>query len=279
MNSGSSRIWIRRVLPALLFTFAVVAAGCGGDDTGAGSTTTSDGTGSEPSLSGDLNVAAASSLKGPLTKIATKFEEANPGVDVTFNFGSSGDLAMQIAGGTPADVAVLAAEARMSALASADLLDGWYEEFATNSLSIVTKPGNPTGIEDLSDLATAVDSGATVTLCVETSPCGKYTNTVLTDAGVTLPEDQVTRGEDVQSTLSAVRDGDAAAGIIFTTDATGAGKAVSIVPIPAGKNTVLSYPMAVLKTTENPDASRAFMDFMLGPEAQEILRATGLGSP
>ena len=57
-------------------------------------------------------------------------------------------------------------------------------------------------------------------------PCGKYAAQILSTAGVTIPESNVTRGQDVKATLAAVTTGDADAAIVYVTDAKAAGDAV-----------------------------------------------------
>ena len=49
-----------------------------------------------------------------------------------------------------------------------------------------------------------------------------------------------------QTTLSAVSEGDAVAGIVYATDAHAAADRVESVPIPAGEELLASYPIAVL---------------------------------
>jgi ABC-type molybdate transport system substrate-binding protein len=42
---------------------------------------------------------------------------------------------------------------------------------------------------------------------------------------------------------------------------------------------VASYPIAVLDATTNAETARAFEDYVLGPEAQAVLRAAGFLGP
>ena len=64
------------------------------------------------------------------------------------------------------------------------------------------KPGNPKGVKSLADLPKV----GIVSLCAATVPCGKYATQMLTQDGVTIPTDKVTRGQDVKATLAAVAD-------------------------------------------------------------------------
>lgn len=262
-----------------------VLVGCGGtDDTAAGSTTSAPRRGAATTsateqVTGTLTVSAAASLKESFTRIAQDFESAHPGTKVVLNFGSSGDLATQIGAGAPADVAAFAAESNMASLADAHLLDGTPEVFATNRLVVVTKPGNPKRVTRLSDLAEVARGGGTVSLCAETAPCGKYADEVLRRAGVAVPPDRISRGQDVRATLAAVTDGDADAGIVYVTDAAAVGSEVTTVTIPEAQNAVARYPIAVVKAGSDVTAASAFVRDVRGARAQQVLRDAGFGPP
>lgn len=260
----------------------LVAGACSSDDTAGDTTTTSaktSTTAAAAKVTGDVTVSAAASLKETFTQIAKDFEAANPGARVAINFGSSGDLATQIVSGAPVDVAAFAAESNMVTLTDAKLLDGTPEIFATNKLVVVTKPGNPKKITGLADLTKVAGEGGTVSLCAETAPCGKYADQVLQKAGVTIPADRVTRGQDVRATLAAVSDGDADAGIVYVTDAAVVGDKLGTVTIPDDRNATAKYPIAVVKATRNAEASTAFMRYVLGEKAQKVLADAGFGAP
>jgi molybdate transport system substrate-binding protein len=259
---------------ALLLILAFVVASCGSSkqaDTGAGPTAST----GVARVSGTIIVSAAASLTGAFGTIRDDFVTANPGANVTINFGSSGQLEAQIEGGAPADVAAFADEATMTKLADQSLLVGSSRIFATNRLVIVTKPGNPKHIETLADLAGA----GTISLCADTAPCGRYADQILTTAAVAIPASNVTRGQDVKTTLAAVTDGDADAAIVYVTDAQAVGSKVASVEIPTAQNAVARYPIAVIEATGNGALAQAFMDYVLGPEAQRVLRDAGFQAP
>jgi molybdate transport system substrate-binding protein len=277
MLETSEATIVRRYLTvtlAMILTLGFVAAGCSSDkkteNRGVGATTAT-----TASVSGTITVSAAASLTGAFGTIRDNFVKANPGATVTINFGSSGTLETQIESGAPADVAAFADEVTMQKLSDQNLLAGPSQIFATNLLIIVTRPGNPKNIKTLADLATA----GTISLCADTAPCGKYADQILQGASVTLPESNVSRGQDVKTTLSAVTDGDADAGIVYVTDAQAAGAKVATVAIPDAQNAVASYPIAVIETVTRSAAAQAFVAYVLGPEAQAALKEAGFHAP
>ena len=89
----------------------------------------------------------------------------------------------------------------------------------------------------------------------------------------------MTQGQDVKTTLAAVTDGDAVAGIVYVTDAQAAGAKVDTVPIPTAQNAVAKYPIAVLKATGASDLANAFIAYVLGPEGQAVLQKAGFQAP
>lgn len=225
--------------------------------------------------SGEITVAAAASLTDAFTEIGAAFEDAHPDATVTFTFDSSGTLAEQILGGAPVDVFASADEETMEELTAEDLVAGEPTTFARNQLAIVTRPGNPEGIETLADLA---DVGV-VALCSEEAPCGRFAGEVLAGAGVEIPESRVTRGQNVKATLTAVAEGDAIAGIVYVSDAEAAGDAVEAVAIPDGQNAVATYPIGVLADADPAALAEAFTAYVAGDEGRAVLAEHGFLPP
>lgn len=261
------------LLLAVAGSLALIASGCSSDEDTTATTTTEAATGSD--LRGSITVSAAASLAESFTTIQEEFTADHPDAEVVLNVGSSGALSTQIAEGAPAAVAAFADTTPMAALADAGLLEGTPRIFARNQLVIVTKPGNPEGIESLEDL---VDAGV-VALCVDSAPCGRFADRILAEAGVSVPVGNVTRGTDVRSTLAAVSEGDAVAAIVYVTDATAAGDAVDTVAISSGQNLVAEYPIAVVAGSEDVELARTFMAYVLSDDGQSVLADAGFLSP
>jgi len=277
------KIWTQWL--ALLVLVVALLTGCGSDSddsaattTAPEATTTTDSTTTTPSLEGKITVSAAASLRDAFTAIAADVNETNPDFEIEFNFDSSSTLATQIIEGAPADVFASADEKNMTKLAEADKVDGESTIFARNELVIVTKPGNPAGIESLADLTTATQDGV-ISLCGEDVPCGRYAAEALTAAGVTIPETSVTRGQNVTATLTALTEGDAVAAIVYATDALAAGDTVTTIKIPAEHNVIASYPIAAVSGSEQAELANAFVEAVLSEAGQKILETYGFLPP
>lgn len=120
--------------------------------------------------SGKVIVFAAASLKPSFTQIGQQFKTQNPGFGVEFEFAGSSDLATQLTQGATADVFASADTAQMDTVSKAGLLNGNPTNFASNTLVIVTAPGNPKKIGSFADLARP---GLNVVTCQQPVPCGR----------------------------------------------------------------------------------------------------------
>ena len=237
-----------------------------------GRSTTTSATGD--SISGSLTVSAASSLQGAFTDIQGAFIKAHPGVNVTINFGASSTLAQQLIAGAPVDVFASADEATMTKVSDANLLNGQSQIFATNSLEIIIRKGNPSRITSVSDLS---KSGVVYVTCAPEVPIGKYSAQVLQKAGVTVKPASLE--PDVKGIVAKVTAGEADAGIVYSTDVLATKGATEGVVLPNDINVTASYPIAALSTSHNLSAAQAWIAFIAGPEGQSILKSYGFGSP
>jgi molybdate transport system substrate-binding protein len=223
---------------------------------------------------GKLIVFAAASLKKSFTDIGEQFKTDNPGSDVEFSFAGSSDLVTQLTQGAPADVFASADTKNMDKAVQADLLSGSPVNFASNTLTIVTAPGNPKKIASLKDLT---QPGLSVVVCAPQVPCGSATATVEKVTGVKL--NPVSEESQVTDVLSKVTSGQADAGLVYVTDAQGAGDNVTAVAFPESSEAVNTYPIAVLKQSKNQDLAKKFVDLVTGEAGQKVLNAAGFAKP
>jgi molybdate transport system substrate-binding protein len=227
-----------------------------------------------PSDEQRLTVFAAASLKTAFAEIGQRFEEANPGLSVEFSFGGSSDLLTQLTQGADADVVASADARTMDRAVAEGLLDGAPVAFATNTLTIVTTPGNPKSIRSFRDLA---EPDLSVVVCAPPVPCGAATETVEQAVGVTL--NPVSEESSVTDVLNKVTTGQADAGLVYVTDARGAGDRVTEVAFPEAARAVNTYPVAVLTQSRHPETARRFVDLVTGELGRKVLGAQGFGAP
>ena len=252
---------MRRSIVAVAAAGLLIVAGCssaGGSDAGGSAAST-------------LDISAAASLKKTFTAIAQEFETQHDGVTVRLSFDGSSTLANQIQQGAPADVFASADEKNMRKLGDLAVDPA---VFATNTLVIVTAPGNPRGITSFADLN---KPDVTTVICQSAQPCGAATETVERNTGVTI--DAASEEQSVSAVLTKVTTGQADAGVVYVTDARGAGDKVATVTDPAFAAVVNSYPIAALAGAGDGELATQFVDLVLGADGQRFLRDAGFGAP
>ena len=292
-----------RKLTALLL--ALIMAGsltaCGGAASSTPASSAADSTATEPAapeetapaetgLSGEIIVFAAASMTETLTELKDTFEAANPGVTITYNFDSSGTLKTQIEEGADCDLFISAGQKQMNQLdieADAavntdglDFVDGATRiDLLENKVTLCVPEGSAKGIESFDALAEALKAGD-VLLAMGNSdvPVGQYTQKIL--AYYELSEEElanagcITYGTNVKEVTTQVSEGSVDCGVIYCTDAFSAGLTIVDYATPEMCGQII-YPAAVLKTAQNPDAAKAFLDYLTGPEATAVFENVG----
>ena len=254
-----------RILPAI-GAAALALAACAGGSTPADSTASAEAT--QPAETTVLNVYAAASLTETFGELEEIFEEANPGVDVRFNFAGSQDLVTQLGEGADVDVLATANESTMKKAADASQVDA-QTIFVTNTLTLITTPGNPAGVTGLDS---SLD-GVKLVVCAPEVPCGKLTKTLTEKLGVTLHP--VSEEQAVTDVRGKVSSGQADVGIVYKSDALAEGDAVDTVDIQGADEAVNEYPIALVSTSTKKDYGQEWIDLVLSEEGQALLSEAG----
>ncbi len=227
-----------------------------------------------------VTVFAASSLTDAMHEIGDLYVAAGHPAP-RFNFAASSALAKQIEQGGEADVFMSADEGWMDYVADKQLIDAATRKtLLSNTLVLVAPASNPMSITIGPDmnLAAALKGGKLALGDPESVPAGKYAKQALEHfeawAGV---EASVVRAENVRAALRFVETGDAAAGIVYATDAKAAGASVLIVgTFPEDSHTPVTYPVASLAGKAG-GPGKAFLDFLDTGTARKVFADAGFG--
>jgi molybdate transport system substrate-binding protein len=214
-----------------------------------------------------LNFFAATSLTGSFTEMGKNFEGKHPGAKVVFNFAGSQQLAQQISHGADADVFASANQKRMDVVVTSGQV----------------AKDNPKHVTKLQDLATP---GLKLVLADKSVPAGQYALDFLDKASATTDfganykanvlKNVVSYETDVKVVLSKVGLGEADAGIVYTSDASGdSGVQVNHIDIPLALQIIATYPIARLTASKHADVASAFIDDIFTSEGQGILAKYG----
>jgi molybdate transport system substrate-binding protein len=221
-----------------------------------------------------ITVFAAVPLKPAFTLLAGKFQTDNPGATVDFDFATSSQLANKLAQGAAADIFASADNAQMDTVVKAGLTGSDPVNFATNTLVIITAPGDPKQIHSFADLA---KPGVSVAVCQSPVPCGLATQHIEDNTGVQLSP--ASEESTASAVLSKVLSGEADAGVVYRTDARKAGEVVDTVDFPESASAVNVYPIAILKRAPRPALAQKFVNLVTGPTGEEVLNQAGFASP
>ena len=219
-----------------------------------------------------IQVLAAASLTEVFGDLASRFERSHPPAEVNVSFGSSAQLAQQLAAGLPADVFASADDAIMrAAVDRGDVVAP--RAFARSRLVIAVARGNPLGIARIQDLDRP---GVVLVACAAEAPCGKLAVRALADAGVkTRP---AAFEENVKAVLSKVVLGEADAGFVYETDVRAADDAVQAVAIGGVTAYEASYSIAAATASEQPQLANRFITFVTAGAAKSVLTDAGFSS-
>jgi molybdate transport system substrate-binding protein len=263
----------RRSLRSLAAGVAVlVLAGC-----------SSSGSASTADEEDALLVAAASDLRPAFEELGERYA-AGGGGQVTFDFGSSGQLAQRIREGAPFDVFASADVAYVDDVVGAGIGDAETQRtYAYGRLVIWTPEDRWAGWEDLTDLAADGDITNLAIANPDHAPYGRAAREALVTTGVLdAVQDRLVLGENISDTQRLVETGNADVGIIalslaIAAEERGVGRWVEV---DADLHDPLQQDLVVTATDPaRTAAARAFVDLVDSDAGREVMRRYGFVIP
>ncbi len=245
----------------ILILFISVLSGCEKDDSKAKT---------------EIIILAAASLTDVCQELKEDYEKKNDDIELTFSFGSSGALQTQIEEGAPVDLFISAAAKQMNALKEKSLMDeNSIKELLENKVVLVVPKGNPAGITDYASLAEKEN----IVIALgepESVPAGQYAKEIFTTLGILDKiKEKANYGSDVRTVLSWVESGDAACGVVYSTDAKSSDKVEVVAEAPEGSCKKVIYPCGIAANSKNEKAAEAFENYLLSDDAMKIFEKYG----
>jgi molybdate transport system substrate-binding protein len=203
---------------------------------------------------------------------------AKPGVRIVASYAASSALAKQIEQGAPADI---------FASADTDWMDYAVGKKNINEPTRVNLLGNAivliaakdSRIDNVTigpgfDLSKLAGDGRIATGDVKAVPVGKYAKAALEKLGAwTAAEPKFAMAENVRAALTLVSRGEAALGIVYSTDARVEPGVKIVGTFPADSHPAILYPVAAT-TTAKPEAAN-YLAFLRSSTAKAVFEKYG----
>lgn len=258
---------------------AVLAAGCGSDSDASPSAS---GSGPGPSTNpavGEITVAAASDLRLAFEELGASFEEET-GTDVTFSFGSSGQLKEQILNGAPFDVFASANVDFVDEVVAAGKADGSTQAtYAFGRIVVYSASEEPDAVRTLDGL-TAAGVRSVAIANPEHAPYGVAAEQALRSAGVyDAVGPKLVLGENVSDTLRLATTGNADAAVVALSLVKASDEGTWAI-IDEDLHEPLEQAMVV--TGFDPgraESARAFADHVSSPQGRAVMNRYGFVRP
>jgi len=225
----------------------------------------------------ELHIAAASDLRFAFEEIGKTFEEEK-GVKVVFQFGSSGNLAQQIANGAPIDLFASANRNFIEDLVKkGDIMEETKVLYGIGRIVLAVNRNSNLEVLELDDLLSdEIDAIAIAN--PNHAPYGLAAKEALEAKGLwQLVEEKLVYGENVSQTLQFVETGNAPVGII----------ALSIAKVDKIKYTLideklytpLEQIMGIVSHSRNKELAKEFSKFVSSSEGRMIMEKYGFYLP
>jgi molybdate transport system substrate-binding protein len=225
-----------------------------------------------------LLVSAAASLQNALAKVNPLFVQSYPNIKVNYNFGASGALQQQIEQGAPVDVFISAGKKQVDALQQKGLiLNNTRRNLLTNRLVLVVPKNSTLGLTTFRQLSQSSVNKIAVGE-PRSVPVGQYTEELFKNLGILNQlKPKFVLGNNVRNVLAAVESGNVDAGVVYATDANISNQVRQVATAPSQLHSPIVYPVAVLKASQNPQAAKAYVQFLSSLSAQRIFKDAGFG--
>lgn len=222
-----------------------------------------------------LTVFAAASMTPAMTELAALYKQQT-GTTLKLNCASSGTLARQIEAGGPADIYISANPKWMDHLQSAAMIRiRTRGNLLANRLVVIVPRGERFEMATAPefDFAGAFDGRLAVGDPAHV-PAGAYAMEALTSLGwLAGLEGRLAPCADVRAALRMVGRGEAAAGIVYASDAASSREVSVVAVFPEATHSPIRYPIAV--TTQARPGSEALLKWLGDDRAAEVFKRHG----
>jgi molybdate transport system substrate-binding protein len=224
-----------------------------------------------------LTVFAAASMKNALDDVDAAYT-AKTGVKIVASYAASSALAKQIEQGAPADIFVSADTDWMDyAIGKKNINEPTRVNLLGNSIVLIAPKDSKIDTVTIGpglDLAKLAGDGKIATGDVKAVPVGKYAKAALEKLGAwQAAEPKFAMADSVRAALTLVARGEAALGIVYSTDAKVEPGVKIVGTFPTDSHPPIIYPVAAT-TTAKPEAAE-YLAFLRSSSAKTIFEKYG----
>ncbi|HZU05516.1 MAG TPA: molybdate ABC transporter substrate-binding protein [Chloroflexota bacterium] len=226
---------------------------------------------------GTLTVSAAADLMPALQEVGQRFTQET-GIQLRFNFGSTGQLAQQIERGAPVDLFLAANRAAIEELERQGLVvPGTKALYARGRLALWTRADSPLALERLEELARP-EVRRIALAHPDHAPYGVAAREALQAVGLwEALQPKLVLGENVRQALLYAERGDVDVALVaLSLSLASAGRWVLV---PEGLHQPLDQALAVIKGTRHESEARQFAAYLRGPQGRPIMQKYGFVLP
>ncbi len=212
----------------------------------------------------ELTISAAISLQNAAAELKIAFEKENPQTEIHFNLAASGKLRLQIEAGAPIDIFLSASQKHMNILQEKELIiPTSRKNFAQNSLALIAShPHEHFDLQKLKGETICIGDPASV-------PAGRYAQEVLENLKLNAQVKKI-YADHVRQVLAYVERKEVPWGIVYSSDINN--QVQLIERLDRKLHSPILYPAAVIQGTKHEKDAHAFINFLLSPIGQAILK-------
>lgn len=221
-----------------------------------------------------IKISCAANLSDALKKIGDHFSKNRPGIEIQYNFGSSGSLAKQIDNGAPADIFISASDKWMKHLSTnKKIVQTSIRDIAGNSLVVVSLKAKP-----FSSLAHINTCSRIAIGSPGSTPVGEYTEQALRASGIydsLVSQNKLVLTKDVRQALLYADRGEADLAFVYKTDALLAQNAKIVFTVPTKLHDPIVFSMALTVEGSTRENVKAFFEALSSNDAKTVLESFG----
>ncbi len=226
----------------------------------------------------ELRVAVASNFTGTMQQLVRQFEQQTPYRVIT-SYGSTGKLFAQIANGAPFDAFLSADSASPCRLEEMGLTAAASRFTYARGEVVLWSPAAQSPDEVLTMLKTG-EFRHLAMANPKTAPYGAAAEEALEKLGLAKRfEKQTTKGENIAQTFQFIHSGNAQLGFVARSQVMSSDGELpgAVWKVPLEMYTPIEQQAVLLQHAEGNAAAQAFMAFLRGKQAREIISASGYG--